>query len=315
MYFPYLRGRGEELNALIATASRLGKNGRIIPVIEPVRDGERAMSTLKKCATACRAARLTLGFIVNPSVGDLSRSPASVTPYLGLLQTYSNVIPFFIVQAATLASEVNAFLATNQNGLIGFVHYCEPTNDRRRIVNSLLSVSARSTHLFIDGRCSAAYIAGIGPATKILVRDGFIRRNRNADYPDRTPEYFSDLYATYRSLGYNGFSDFLTIGIDYVDTGSAPRAVALHLTHNSRQTIQCTHFVSTSNASIANRDGKYREALNSLYTFSQTSPATFRNSTAVGEFLQDRANGTSTSLGMMKRRSMCHHLEMMCGIV
>lgn len=314
MYYPYLRGRGEELSAIIATAGLIGINGKIIPVIEPVRDGQRAMSTLNNCATACRAAGVTLGFIVNPAVGDFHANLPSLAPYLGLIQSCCNVIPFFIINAATVAREVNAFLAANSKGQIGFVHYSEPSNNKN-ILGSLVPVATRTTHLFIEGRCSVAYIGGVGPATKILIRDGFVRRNRNADYPDRRPEYFYDLHATYGSFGYDGFGDFLTIGIEYVETGAAPRAVALHLTHGNSQTIQCTHFVSTSNATIANRDGKYREALNSLYTFSRANPTTFRNSVAVREFLQDHTNGTPTSLGMMKRRSMRNHLEMMCSIV
>ena len=315
MYYPYLRGRGEELNAIIATAPLLGKNGKIVPVIEPVRNGTRAMSTLKNCAIACNAAGVALGFIVNPRVGDFAGNPLLVAPYLGSVREYCNVIPLFLIETATVVQEVNAFLAANGNGQIGFVHYGEPTN-KRRILNSLSPVAARATHLFLDGRCSWEYINGVGRATNILVRNGFLPRNRNADYPDSSPEYFSDLHATYRALGYNGFGDFLTIGTDFLDgKRGAPRAIALHLTLRNRQTIQCAHFVSASNLTIANRDGKYREALDSLFAFTEKNPAAFRNSVAVSEFMRDRANGTPTSLGMMKRRSIRHHLELMCKIV
>lgn len=314
MYYPYLRGRSEELNAIITTAASLGRNGKIIPVIEPVRGGQRAISRLNKCATICRANGVTLGFIVNPAVGDLRTNQAAAVSYLQAIQLCCNVIPFFIVQTTTVANEVNAFLAANSTGQIGFVHYSESSNSRQ-ILSALASVTMRARHLFIDGRCSAAYIAGINNAAKILVRDGFVRRYRNADYPDRTPEFFSDLHATYGALGYNGFGDFLTVGIEYVEANAAPRAIALHLTRGNSRTMQCIHFVSTSNTTITNRDGKYREALNSLDAFIRATPAAFRNSVAANEFLQDRVNGISTSLGMMKRRSMRHHLEIMCRII
>ena len=197
--------------------------------------------------------------------------------------------------------------------MVGFVHFNEPSN-QSGILRSLGTVSDRTTHLFIDGGCSAHYIQSVTGNIRALVRDGFLRRIRNADYPE-FPEFFSDLHATYSSHGFNGFGDFLTIGRVHIEGGGAPRAIALHLTSGTPQLIHCYHFVSTSNQTPANRDRKYREALNKLHRFVAASPSTFRNSDAIREFLEDHAAGTSTSLGMMKRRSMRHHLDMMCGLV
>ncbi len=312
MYFPYFRGRQEELLAINEAAPNLAANGKIIPVIEPVRTNAPAVV---RCAQTCASNGVRLGLVMNPAVGHLTNNHGYVQADIlaGVQNAGCGVTPFYLIHGATTASEIRQFLSTYSSGDVGFVHFGEPTGTSA-VLNVLKSGQARSIHLMIDGACGPHYKASVTGIIRGLIRDGFRRQNRNADYT-AVREFFTDLHSTYSGLGFNGFGDFLTVGIDYLEGGGAPRAIALHLTSDDNGSVYCHHFVSTSNATAANRDRKYREALDALYAFERRNQKLFHYSSAVKEFLADRAAGSPTSLGKMKRRSMKHHLELMCTLV
>ena len=312
MYFPYFRGRQEELLAINEAAPNLAANRKIIPVIEPVRAN---VSAFVRCAQVCASNKVRLGLVMNPAVGHLTANHGYVLADIlaGVRDTGCDVIPFCLVHGVTTDSEIRHFLSTHSSDHVGFVHFGEPTATSA-ILNVFKSEQSRSIHLMVDGACGPHYKASVTGSTRGLIRDGFRRQNRNADYTS-VREFFTDLHSTYTGLGFSGFGDFLTVGIDYLEGGGAPRAIALHLTSDDNGSVYCHHFVSTSNATAANRDRKYREALDALHAFERVNPKLFHFSSAVQEFLADRAAGSPTSLGRMKRRSMKHHLELMCTLV
>ena len=313
MYFPYFRGLAEELRAVNEQAAGLVANGKIMPIVEPV---NVSSSAIKQCASIFQAAGLTIGVVTNPSVGDVVGQPnVSRTILADVSSTGCNIVPFFLIGLSTQVHDIRNFLTANGKGQIGFIHFDEPSSNVATIVRAMAVASGRSIHLFSDVGCSAQYTGNVTGSVRALLSDGFRKRSTNAQYPDSAPEFFSDLHFTFKARGYDGFGDFLTIGSDYVKGGRQPRAIAIHLTFGDKSKSYCVHFVSKSNQTQSNQPQKYREALLSLQAFDHANPKIFKGSVPVGDFLADLAQKLMTSLGMMKRRSMIRHLELMCTLV
>jgi hypothetical protein len=313
MYFPFFRGQQQELLAISDTAGILAANGNVFPVIEPVHD---KVNRLAACATVCGQAGLSLGLVINPQCGELKGQQAHVEGVLlpTMRAAPCDVRPFFALNASTTPRAVAAFLAAHQ-GEVGFVHFEDP-NNAAAILAALGTASARSVHIVLDQVCSVAYVAAVAGKQRVVLRDGFRRQERNADYPNAQSEVFHDLHAMFARLGFDGFGDFLTVGAKFIDKKGGPGlAIALHATAGTQNRIDCYHFVSTSNNSPANPRGKYREALTRLDAFVQANPGRLYSSSGLRSFLDDHTNGENTSRAIMKRRSMKHHLELMCTLV
>ncbi len=54
-------------------------------------------------------------------------------------------------------------------------------------------------HIFVERFCGRLYQKHFKGAHRVLLKDGFVRRKRNSDYPH--VEFFSDLHATFGEEG------------------------------------------------------------------------------------------------------------------
>ena len=72
MYFPYLRGRQNELLAVRDCAGTIVSGGKIMPIIEPVR---RNHENLARALRNYAEAGVPFILIVNPQVGELAHDP------------------------------------------------------------------------------------------------------------------------------------------------------------------------------------------------------------------------------------------------
>ncbi|MCG5549487.1 sce7725 family protein [Halorhodospira halochloris] len=146
-------------------------------------------------------------------------------------------------------------------------------------------------------------------STRILLKYGF-KRTRNADYPP--VEVFSDLHATFKEIGMDGFGDFLIVGDDFSEGGGPAYAVAIHLTFidaDRDDEMYIYHFVSKTKNTPTDPAGKFKEALDDLIVTIDSIESHVLETSAVEEFRQLHAKGHFPGLGYVKKLSMKHHIE------
>lgn len=305
-FFPYLRGKTYELSAIERALPALTKNGKIMPVVEPVR--AKTKRIVNK-AGAFGKANLPVALVMNPQVGELVGAPGATAQLLGDMRAAgATVVPVMIVHNQLLPIDVQQFQAHVSAGQSIHLH----VDLANVLVAAALQQAAPSVNLFVSGTAGGTHQAAF--PNRALLRDGFRAQTKNANYP--TQSFFSDLHLTYASSGFVGFGDFAIVG-DYYTAGGGPAyAVAIHMTEDhGKQGIVCNHFLSTSNTTTANAPGKFGEAVGALAAYSRQHPGAIDFSAACQELLQHHVSGTWPGLGDLKRLSIQHHLELMAMLV
>ena len=143
---------------------------------------------------------------------------------------------------------------------------------------------------------------------RVLLDDKFEKQNRNTDYGNSDDEPFSDDHLFYRDDGFIGFSDYSIVGDNFLEAGFAPYAVALHIIYFSEDlSLRVKHFVSDSNEDIKNPAGKFYEALKKLNDWDKAHEMDTLGLTGL---LTHFTNETYPGLGITKKLSMMHHIEL-----
>ncbi len=105
---------------------------------------------------------------------------------------------------------------------------------------------------------------------------------------------------------FSGFSDYTVLPSEYVDGGSTPRAVVIHLTYlNAQNQIFIRHFTSETNDSIANVQGKFAEAAHKAVRFCRDNGL---HNSAISELENYYDNQHYPGLGTVKKISIKNHL-------
>jgi hypothetical protein len=224
-YYPYLRAKTYDVMAVANSAPALVHNGKILPIFEPVRDPS---TTLLRQASSFGQAGLAVALVLNPQVGDLIRSPTKTAKLMGDMGAAgARVIAAFSITATTQPQDVKSFQAQFPGQAI-YIHSGIPINLSQ--VTATIQLATAATHIFLDGATSSAYQLMFPAPNRILLRDGFQAKAKNAAYPAQS--FFGDLHLTYNTLGFSGFGDFSTIGYRFSDTGGPAYAVAIHMTED-----------------------------------------------------------------------------------
>ncbi len=302
MYFPYLRGKQEELLALREIVDLIGD--RIIPIVEPVKKS----STLLKCIDKFYKNRKPIAIVFNPKVGDFEDdlSALSYESQLRFIRDlYANpyVIPAIIVDSE-LENNLNTLMTFGKSIRdILLIHldrdYIE-LYDRVFEHQQPMFTLIPDHHTFYSRDMNA-----------VIIRDVFNKRHRNQDYALRTDEFFSDWHMIYEEEGFVGFSDYSIVGEDFT-SGFLPYAVAIHLVYQSSEgVLRVRHYVSDSNMDTTGQSEKKLEALEKLdedYDF-------HFHSVGIENFRDLSSKGLNTSLGVIKRYSIMHHIEQLNSIL
>jgi len=155
-------------------------------------------------------------------------------------------------------------------------------------------------------KTSRRYYREFQANTLVSLDDYFIEQSRNADYLNQESD-FSKEYRFYIQDGFVGFSDFLTIGDNYSESGFLPRAVAIHLSYLENEQIRVKHFVSDSNEDVADIGGKFSEAINKLVIWCDQNNL---NTAAINVFRDLQQRGHFPGLGTLKKLSIMNHIEL-----
>lgn len=261
MYFPYIRGKQFDLIAIRELSGLMGEKGLIHPVLEPVRD---STSTLEITVKQLMEDDVPFTFIINPKYGDFTNRFEEVIDF-----TNANISNDTTINIGVILDSNSRFESLDKllNNLeidfrIVLIH-----NQRLGDLDKFRSFVNNwdvSYNLFRESIPIRRYRRIIGRDTRVILADPFNTQRVNADYANVPPEFFTDEHNYFEQDGFAGFSDYATIGDEYMDTGFAPYAVAIHLTYPKDEQIWIQHFVSDSNEDYTDVAGKYREALGKL---------------------------------------------------
>ena len=263
MYFPYLRGKQFELIALRELCELFPQElNKISPIIEPVKASSTLNSTLAELANR----NANFNIIINPRVGDLEGQYERIIEIISssIPEKYNNYQLAVIIDSKTernitaLIEFVNG-LELNFNG-ITLIHKTEINSHNIEQITNQLNIVYNVIYF---SKTSRRYYREFEANTLVSLDDYFEEQARNADYLNQESD-FSKEYRYYIQDGFVGFSDFLTIGDNYSESGFLPRAVAIHLSYLDNDQIKVKHFVSDSNEDVADIGGKFSEAINKL---------------------------------------------------
>ena len=145
---------------------------------------------------------------------------------------------------------------------------------------------------------------------KIILEDSFIKQKRNVDYKNNTDEFFSDWHREYIEEGYKGFSDYSIVGSEYSESGFAPKAVAIHIVYlSSDDDLRVHHFVSENNTDSKDTAGKFGEAVAKIKHW--CTEHKIQETRGLKAFYDYCDTGRYPGLGVVKKCSIMHHLELM----
>ena len=312
MYYPLFRGKRFDYLAIREALPKLVTNGKIIPIIEPVKASHDDLHAFLKAVNG----KIKHAVLINPTVGPLKKLGNSISPVIApYLVPGNDLIPGFNVGPITTQAQVTAFLAAYPNRQILLLFSALPTW-MQFLSQALRALPTPPILVFADnGRIPASHLTTFAGLNLVLLRDCFQRHARNDLYPNTTP--FGNLHQTYLQMGYQGFGDYLIVGASY-RTGGIAYSVTIHLTEEcpiAGGPIIVNHFKSTSPSGRGNTSKKVGEALSALVTYVSAKPASFTYSQACVEFQTYQANNHSPGLSIVKKLSLRHHLELMDTLV
>jgi hypothetical protein len=144
----------------------------------------------------------------------------------------------------------------------------------------------------------------------VILRDAFIKRTPNAEYLNHEVEWFSSDHLDFKEEGYLGFSDFSIVGEAYTEKGFGAKAVAFHIVFpDDSSELWVRHFVSDSNDDRTNPAGKFGEALYKFADWYESENMSINETEGLKELLDCYKKGNYPGLGMLKRYTIKHHLE------
>ena len=303
MYFPILRGRQFELLALRECISNNVLSDRIMPIIEPV----KVSSTYTKTIDAFIAAKHPIAIIRNPLVGswlkDLRKeSNSSIRTRASEQLKEENVISSLYV-TPNLEVQVD-YITANDHALEQMMLVC----NNAEYVDYYERVIGDKKPLYNVIPDKGDFRRRIRP-NRVMCEDHFPKQNRNIDYCDIDTELFSKDHLYYAEDGFKGFSDYSIVGAEYSETGFAPYAVAIHIVYfDENKALRIAHFVSDSNDDISDPARKFAEAVEKLVKWNQTMKL---DTIGIRAFESAYKNQTYPGLGVVKKYSIMHHLELM----
>ena len=315
MYFPYLRGRQNELLCLRELLDAGKFSSKVIPIIEPVKFSSTLFSTLIKFIEMGHQVIV----IRNPEVGSFRKESGDMIKNIEkesdekkkekirkTLEGYKEVWNNPQIQKAYLV----------EDDVISMVR--EKKIDAKDVV--MINIKKGNYRYYeeygeeIIGKYTVVPKGGdfedIIEDDIIILEDSYRKAKRNIDYIENPDELFSRNHIVYKKRGFVGFSDFSMVGNDFDESGFAPLAIAIHIMYfGNRDELKIHHFVSESNESISDPARKFEEAMNKLVNWENFDiiPKTI----GLDNLIECYNIGKFPGLGVIKKYSLMHHIQMM----
>jgi hypothetical protein len=309
MYFPYLRGKQFELEALVNVNPAVYAN--TLPILEPV---SASKGVYKRLYGNFVSQNIPLILIMNPFYPQSGRlTPTAVQTIInGELARHPSLILGHIIDQRYEVRDLNAFLTSNPTRRKAIVFRFNPLPTDLLAIQAALGTHPVEYIIFDDRRTNATTRNSFNThPRRVLITDGFQRQDKNSDYPPVSA--FDSNYSTWRASGWFGIGDYLSIGDYYQAGGGQVYVVTLHLTIESPTGLVMHHFSSTYRATVKGFPAqKFAEANNLLVTSPHVVPLA---SSGLDLFRDWHARAHNPQLGAAKKASLMHHIELMSRIV
>lgn len=312
MYYPYLRGKQFELIALRELSEIMAeKPQRISPIIEPVKNS----STLKSTVGKLKNKGINFNIILNPSVGDMKGLTDDIINAISSeIGDYTNFQLGIIINSQMFFPDVNKLIQNISFKFSGFsLIHVGINKNISDIINKLEEKAPVTNNVIYFKQTSRRYYRNFPSHTRIGLDDYFNCMPKNSDYLSVSDSQFSEEHLFYKDDGFKGFSDFLTIGDNYSETGFLPYAVAIHLSYLEYDNkIRIKHFVSESNDDTSDIGGKFEEASKKLVEWCNKNSV--EETIGISQFKALHESGHFPGLGSIKKLSVMHHIELVKNI-
>ena len=314
MYCPYLRGKQFELLALREFSGEFANNGKIVPIVEPVK---KQVNGLNSAITTMIENGMKFAIVLNPREGDY-KHPSVDNDILDSLTSIGedreHWIPAYIYRNNGQKLLEHADRHNLTNLMIVFPSGADVNNEKLMEFLSNDKVAFVVSGNLSINRSARGRLLKLGKAL-ISLEDRFNEKTRNADYANEVDEIFSEDFAYYKNDGLAGFADYTPMAKDFIEGGMLPYAIAIHLTYQkSEDQIFVHHFVSDNNFDQSNIRGKFREAAIKIEPFFNEN--SLYHTAAVDEFiLKAESEDGYPGLGYIKKLSIKNHLELVTRIL
>lgn len=311
MYYPYLTGRQYELLALKELVEKEAISPLIIPIIKPVKASSTLCNTLQTFVEKDRKV-ITVWY---PSTDEFRKD------LIKLKKGQESQKIIARIRAAISNPQINkAVEITDKNQSVILKQEKENGFSRTDWVTICTNYDMLSVYnsLYQDKQPLYAVIPNdsaflrrvIRTENKIMIQDRFNKQSRNADYIENTDEFFSEDHLYFLEERFKGFSDYSIVGNIETTSGFAPKAVAIHIVYIDKKNnaLRIHHFVSDSNDDIQNTAKKFYEAVTKLVNWVRAESPEM--TLGLKEFVNHYDNGTYPGLGVVKKLSIMHHLEL-----
>ena len=311
MYQPYVRGKQFELIGLRElTPGVLARNKEMIsPIIEPVRDSSTLKSTIKEFIEN----DINFTIIINPQVGTFTDSDEILKVIETCVGEYLNfqlgIIFHREIDHKAIVDLLDNYSTPHPS--LSIIHNCTFNNiaDVMEHYNNY-DIKYNVINMSLTNR---RYYRNFDLKTRVELDDYFKSQDRNADYLSVDESDFTEEHLYYKEEGYVGFSDFLSIGDVYSESGFLPYAVAIHLSYSdNKNRIKIKHFTSDSNDDTDDVAGKFAEALDKLIKWCHENEY---DSVAIPLFRDYHERGHFPGLGMLKKLSLMNHIDLVLNLI
>lgn len=311
MYYPYLRAKQFELLAVREFVSQLeGDERKIFPIIEPVK---KTFSSLNKAMKILVEKSCSFALILNPQVGEIVGQRSLIEDSISEdVKTSNFFYPTYIVHASASYSAIQNHIREKNYQNVVLILSNIGDIDNPDFINLYSDVNVQIIIIEQENRTLKRRLSSSGKSV-VLLKNHFNTQKRNSDYLNQCDELFTDEHSFYQDDGYSGFSDYTTIGKDFLEGGRLPYAVAIHLTYKKNQEqVWVKHFVSDTNDDNSNIQGKFGEAARKAVGFLNEKNMHYQ---ACEELRGYYNTETYPGLGMIKKISIKNHLELMNDIL
>lgn len=303
VYFPYMRGKLNELRALRELPEVL-RSGMVIPIIEPVKSDFNEIQRTVDKLNSYGVAPIIIG---NPTLGDFKNFKNGINDELAksTLAKWTELqfsIGVLIEEIQPTERILDTYMNSGDREVVlihrNAMRIPELQQGKKPIYNVFLNelIGSPYANRFADNMVS--------------IHDGFKQR-KNADQPEE--ENFSHLHLTYRRFSAVGYGDFLIVGDEYRDSGGPAYAVAIHITfidHERDSEMFIYHFVSTDRSDASNPKRKYLQALEKMFNRVDEPGSPIEKTEGIDLFRANHESGAFPGLGVAKKQSMMHHIEL-----
>lgn len=299
MYFPYLKSRGEEANAIKEISRENGAfNKMVLPIIEPFSESEGTeyvnKSIIKMVDELMNANKKFIVIVNNESDLDELKKNYSEDKF------YENCIFGFL----DFFPEEHNF---KKGALIHTSQTIEPYDNEHILF-----------HIFMPKlmQIGESYLDYFPKNKKVYITDAFKKYPSNSDYPAEDIFENNRFCFKYQKLGIAGFGDFTILEENFQAASGGNQPLTTHVIHLTKEIKHLGKKYITVNHFLTKPEEEKDISTRSYLTLKKAleHENDFYPSKGI-QIIKNCFKNGSTSLAMYKRIGMLHHIELMNSIV